>query len=197
MPGRDEGKTNAPFFIAACAAYLGWRGFRKLRGIQEDNRAYLAKKKSRAPLAFGLAHPWTHPGWRLVAATTAYLTRQCAGLPRGGMLTFPLLGTQADIKDKLAFAPHRCRRLAYQAVCGAFPGYTVFIGGSSSYDIVPLPITSGTPLGNFVLRKAGIQLTYFGDHYGPGATTNRFTLRPGRRLSLLRPVRKGSAGVRQ
>ena len=57
-----------------------------------------------------------------------------------GCVTFPLLGTKADIRDKLAFDPDRKKRLAfYEEVCELFPEYTVFVGGSSSFDLAPLP----------------------------------------------------------
>lgn len=52
-----------------------------------------------------------------------------------GMVTFPLLGTAADIADKLAFDPDRKkRRVLYPEVLQIFKDYTVFIGGSSSFD---------------------------------------------------------------
>ena len=47
-----------------------------------------------------------------------------------GCVTFPLLGTAADIADKLAFDPDRAKRKPmYPVVRDAFPDYTVFIGG--------------------------------------------------------------------
>jgi HAD superfamily hydrolase (TIGR01484 family) len=52
-----------------------------------------------------------------------------------GMVTFPLLGTKADIKDKLAFDPTReKRKKMYAEVLEIFSDYTVYIGGSSSFD---------------------------------------------------------------
>jgi hydroxymethylpyrimidine pyrophosphatase-like HAD family hydrolase len=53
-----------------------------------------------------------------------------------GMVTFPLLGTQADIADKVAFDPTReKRKVLYPEVLEIFgEQYTVFIGGSSSFD---------------------------------------------------------------
>lgn len=57
-----------------------------------------------------------------------------------GMVTFPLLGTGAAIEDKLAFDPTREKRRAiYPQVMAAFPEYTVFVGGTSSYDMAPAP----------------------------------------------------------
>ena len=52
-----------------------------------------------------------------------------------GMVTFPLLGTKADIADKLVFDPTRAKRkVLYSEVLDLFPNYTVYIGGSSSFD---------------------------------------------------------------
>ena len=52
-----------------------------------------------------------------------------------GMVTFPLLGTKADIKDKIAFDPTRAkRRVLYPEVLEIFKDFNVFIGGSSSFD---------------------------------------------------------------
>lgn len=52
-----------------------------------------------------------------------------------GMVTFPLLGTKADLADKLAFDPTRQKRkVLYPEVCEIFKDYTVYIGGSSSFD---------------------------------------------------------------
>ena len=54
-----------------------------------------------------------------------------------GMVTFALLGTKADKDKKIAFDPDRAkRRVMYPEVLEIFKDYTVFIGGSSSFDIV-------------------------------------------------------------
>ena len=54
-----------------------------------------------------------------------------------GMVTFALLGTEATKKDKLVFDPDRAkRRVMYPEVLEIFKDYTVFIGGSTSFDIV-------------------------------------------------------------
>ena len=53
------------------------------------------------------------------------------------MVTFALLGTKAKKEDKLVFDPDRAkRRVMYPEVLEIFKDYTVFIGGSSSFDIV-------------------------------------------------------------
>ena len=52
-----------------------------------------------------------------------------------GMITFPLLGKNADIKDKIVFDPDRNkRRVLYPEVLEIFENYSVYIGGSSSFD---------------------------------------------------------------
>ena len=88
-----------------------------------------------------------------------------------GMLTFALLGTAAAIGDKLAFDPDRSRRRAfYQEVCDAFPDYTVFVGGSSSFDIVPRPFDKLYALQRYCAAR-GVALpdvAFVGDDFGPG-----------------------------
>lgn len=88
-----------------------------------------------------------------------------------GMLTFALLGTDARIEDKLAFDPDRSRRRAfYREVCEAFREYTVFVGGSSSFDIVPRPFDKLHALRRYC-GPQGIALSdvaFIGDDFGPG-----------------------------
>lgn len=88
-----------------------------------------------------------------------------------GMVTFPLLGTKAEIGDKLAFDPDRTRRRAlYGEVVPLFCEYTVFIGGSSSYDLVPAPYDKRYALGKYC-ALAGFDpgsALYFGDDWERG-----------------------------
>jgi hydroxymethylpyrimidine pyrophosphatase-like HAD family hydrolase len=54
-----------------------------------------------------------------------------------GMVTFALIGTKAKREDKHVFDPDRAkRRVMYPEVLEVFKEYTVFIGGSTSFDIV-------------------------------------------------------------
>ncbi len=54
-----------------------------------------------------------------------------------GMVTFGLLGTTAPKEEKIVFDPDRAkRRVMYPEVLDIFKDYTVYIGGSSSFDIV-------------------------------------------------------------
>lgn len=88
-----------------------------------------------------------------------------------GCVTFPLLGTKADPADKLAFDPDRSKRRAiYEDVCKVFSDYTVFVGGSSSFDMAPFPFNKAYALGKYCDER-GIrhdQVVYIGDDYGPG-----------------------------
>ena len=88
-----------------------------------------------------------------------------------GCLTFPILGTKALQKDKLAFDPDRSRRRAiYQDVKNSFPEYTVFVGGSSSFDFAPKPYNKAYALEKWCAnnRYSHNEVVYFGDDYGLG-----------------------------
>lgn len=88
-----------------------------------------------------------------------------------GCITFPLLGTKADPADKLAFDPTReKRRKIYADVKSHFEGYTVFVGGSSSFDMAPSPYNKAYAL-DLYCRENGLshsEVVYVGDDYGPG-----------------------------
>ena len=88
-----------------------------------------------------------------------------------GCVTFPVLGTKAEQADKLAFDPDRSKRRAiYAEVCRAFPEYTVFVGGSSSFDMAPHPYNKAYALREYCKEK-GIEpasVVFIGDDYGEG-----------------------------
>ena len=88
-----------------------------------------------------------------------------------GCITIPLLGTEADIRDKVAFDPDRKkRRRIYADVCALFPEYNVFVGGSSSFDMTPRPYDKKFALDRFAAEegyRTG-EIVYVGDDYGPG-----------------------------
>ena len=64
-------------------------------------------------------------------------TGESLELHKSGMVTFALLGTKAKKEDKIVFDPDRAkRRVMYPEVLEIFKDYTVFIGGSTSFDIV-------------------------------------------------------------
>lgn len=88
-----------------------------------------------------------------------------------GCVTIALIGTKADIADKLAFDPDRAkRRKIYREVCELFPEYTVFVGGSSSFDMVPAPYDKYYALDLYCKEKgySHDEVVFVGDDYGPG-----------------------------
>ena len=91
--------------------------------------------------------------------------------PSSGCVTFPILGTKAELPDKLAFDPDRSKRRAiYEDVKSVFGEYTVFVGGSSSFDMAPAPYDKYYAL-NAYCEKRGFthsETVYIGDDYGPG-----------------------------
>ncbi len=88
-----------------------------------------------------------------------------------GCITFAVLGTKADIADKLAFDPDRSkRRKFYDKVVADFPEYTVFVGGSSSFDMAPNPYNKYYAL-DLYCKENGLthdNVVFVGDDYGPG-----------------------------
>lgn len=93
-----------------------------------------------------------------------------------GMMTLAILGTAAKIGDKLAFDPDRSkRRPIYPEVCALFPEYTVFVGGSSSFDIVPKPYNKLYALDRYCAKYgyAKDEVVFMGDDYGPGGNDSQ------------------------
>ncbi len=88
-----------------------------------------------------------------------------------GCVTFPLLGTKANQEDKLSFDPDRTkRRKIYDDVRETFSDYTVFVGGSSSFDMAPMPYNKYYAL-DLYCRENGLShenIVYIGDDYGLG-----------------------------
>ena len=88
-----------------------------------------------------------------------------------GCVTIPLLGTAAKTPDKLVFDPTRARRRAiYGEVCELFSDYTVFVGGSSSFDMAPAPYDKAYALARYC-EERGIkhsEVVFIGDDYGAG-----------------------------
>ena len=88
-----------------------------------------------------------------------------------GCLTFPVLGTQAVQADKLAFDPDRSKRRAfYHEVVEAFRDYSVFVGGSSSFDMAPKPYNKFHAL-DLYCKEHGLDhenVVFVGDDYGLG-----------------------------
>lgn len=88
-----------------------------------------------------------------------------------GCVTFPLLGTKAKSEDKLSFDPDRVkRRKIYDEVVSAFSEYTVFVGGSSSFDMAPMPYNKYYAL-DIYCKENDLKhenIVYIGDDYGLG-----------------------------
>ena len=88
-----------------------------------------------------------------------------------GCITIPLLGTAAPQEKKLAFDSDRSkRRKIYREVCETFSDYCVFIGGSSSFDMVPKPYDKYYALDAYCREKGYShgEIVYIGDDYGMG-----------------------------
>ena len=88
-----------------------------------------------------------------------------------GCVTFPILGTAAKQEDKLAFDPDRSKRRAiYDDVKRVFSDFTVFVGGSSSFDMAPFPFNKAYALKKYCDERgiAYDEVVYIGDDYGPG-----------------------------
>ena len=88
-----------------------------------------------------------------------------------GMVTFPLLGTKADIADKVAFDPDRSKRkVLYGEVCEIFKDFTVYIGGSSSFDFSAKRFNKYDAIMEYA-KENGYELEeilYVGDDFGDG-----------------------------
>jgi len=88
-----------------------------------------------------------------------------------GCVTFPILGTKAKIEEKLAYDPDRSRRRKiYPHIKEVFSDYTVFVGGSSSFDMAPAPFDKAYALSLYCKEKgiAHDDVVFVGDDYGPG-----------------------------
>lgn len=88
-----------------------------------------------------------------------------------GMVTFPLLGTKADIADKVAFDPTRAKRkVLYPEVLEIFKDYAVYIGGSSSFDFSAKAYNKYDAIMNYA-KENGYkkeEILYVGDDFGDG-----------------------------
>lgn len=88
-----------------------------------------------------------------------------------GVITFPLLGTKAALEEKLFYDPCRSKRRKFlNLIKSTFPDYNVFIGGTSSFDLVPMPYNKHYALVEFAKEKRYKEsnIIYFGDDFGEG-----------------------------
>ncbi len=96
-----------------------------------------------------------------------------------GAVTFPLLGKDADIADKVAFDPDRKKRaVMYPFVKDLFADYNVFIGGSSSFDIVKKQFNKYNALTRYMTEHNidKSEVMYVGDDFGEGGNDEHVKL---------------------
>ena len=90
---------------------------------------------------------------------------------KSGMVTFGLLGTEAPKAEKHVFDPDRAKRRAmYPEVLKVFADYAVFIGGSSSFDIVEKQYNKYDATMRYAREKGYTkeQVLFVGDDMGDG-----------------------------
>ena len=88
-----------------------------------------------------------------------------------GMVTFPLLGTKADVSDKVAFDPDRSKRkVLYPEVLEIFKDFTVYIGGSSSFDFSAKRFNKYDAIMQYAKEHGYTkdEILYVGDDFGVG-----------------------------
>lgn len=88
-----------------------------------------------------------------------------------GCVTFPILGTKAQLSDKLVFDPDRSRRRPLLPIVqAANPEYNVFVGGTSSFDMTPRAYDKYQALDRYC-AEYGYQhdeVLFVGDDFGAG-----------------------------
>ena len=96
-----------------------------------------------------------------------------------GMVTLGLLGSKAKTEDKLVFDPDKSKRRAiYKDVCEMFKGYSVFIGGTTSFDITQIQYNKYDAVMNYA-HKHGYtrdQVLFVGDDFGDGGGDSHIRL---------------------
>lgn len=88
-----------------------------------------------------------------------------------GMVTFGLLGTAPEQEHKIKFDPDRKKRKAmYKEVCEIFKDYSVFIGGSTSFDFAGKEYNKYDAVMNYAKRHgyALDEIVFIGDDFGDG-----------------------------
>ncbi len=88
-----------------------------------------------------------------------------------GMVTFALLGTKADIADKIVFDPSReKRKILYPEVLDIFKDYAVYIGGSSSFDFAEKKYNKYDAIMQYAQENGykKEEILFVGDDFGDG-----------------------------
>lgn len=96
-----------------------------------------------------------------------------------GLVTFPLLGTKALLKDKLEFDPNGEKRtLIYDLVAKEFNGFNCFIGGTSSFDISLKKYDKYRALLNYIepLNIDEREVLFIGDDFKKGGNDEQLML---------------------
>ena len=87
-----------------------------------------------------------------------------------GCITYTPLGTDASLENKLSFDPDFSkRRKMLPDVVSAFPDYTPYISGTTSFDIVPKPFNKYMAL-DLYCKSFGYshgEVLFCGDNYEP------------------------------
>lgn len=88
-----------------------------------------------------------------------------------GMVTFGLLGTSAEAERKVTFDPNRKKRRAmYPEVCEIFKDFSVYIGGSTSFDFAGKEYNKYDAVVNWAKRR-GYEvedIVFVGDDFADG-----------------------------
>ena len=88
-----------------------------------------------------------------------------------GCVTFPILGTKAQLADKLVFDPDRSRRRPLLPIVREVnPEYNVFVGGTSSFDMTPREYDKYQALDRYCAEfgYAHDEVLFVGDDFGAG-----------------------------
>ncbi len=96
-----------------------------------------------------------------------------------GMVTFGLLGTKADKSAKLTFDPDKIRRRAmFPEVKELFKDYSVFIGGTTSFDITPKQYNKFDAVMRYAAEKGYSidQILFVGDDFADGGNDSQIRL---------------------
>ena len=95
------------------------------------------------------------------------------------MVTFALLGTKAESADKLVFDPDKVRRREmFPEVSEIFKDYSVFIGGTTSFDITPKQYNKYDAVMRYAAEKGYVkdQILFVGDDFTDGGNDSQIRL---------------------
>ena len=98
---------------------------------------------------------------------------------QSGMVTFALLWTKADQADKLVFDPDKIRRREmFPEVKEIFKDYSVFIGGTTSFDITPKQYNKYDAVMRYAAEHGYVkdQILFVGDDFADGGNDSQIRL---------------------